>query len=46
MSNCPCCGSVMLEDDGYETIGRCKNPNCQFCNRPESIKGGKQNANN
>jgi len=28
MKNCKYCGNEIFRDEGYETIGRCKNKNC------------------
>ena len=38
MIECSVCGTPMVPDDGYETIGRCMNQTCEVYNIPASIK--------
>ena len=32
--NCECCGLELVEDDGYEAVGRCRNTLCKKFNIP------------
>lgn len=37
MANCENCGKEIFTDQGYATVGRCKNTDCSEYNIPKNI---------